>query len=101
MDWMDPLPRKRKETEEDKERASDGRVPLSHCTDNVSLLRPRRSYAYQNVVRALKSSQLIGVTKPDFKVFQAGACCSLRFLQIPPRLSGRSGPCAPLSALPE
>lgn len=41
---MDPLPRKGKESEEDKERESDGRVPLSHLTDNVSLLRPRKSY---------------------------------------------------------
>lgn len=46
MDWMDPLPRKAKETEEDKE--SDGRVPLSHFTYNVSLLRPRKSYGYQS-----------------------------------------------------
>lgn len=48
MDWMDPLPRKGKETEEDKESDRDGRVPLSHFTYNVSLLRPRKSYAYQN-----------------------------------------------------
>lgn len=41
-------PEKGKDTEEDKERERDGRVPLSHFTYNVSLLRPRKSYAYQN-----------------------------------------------------
>lgn len=43
-------PENGKDTEEDKERESAhvGRVSLSHFTYNVSLLRQRKSYAYQN-----------------------------------------------------
>lgn len=40
-------PEKAKERRRIK-REGDGRVPLSHFTYNVSLLRPRKSCAYQN-----------------------------------------------------
>lgn len=43
-------PENGKDSKEDKERerAHVGGVSLSHFTYNVSLLRPRKSYAYQN-----------------------------------------------------
>lgn len=41
--WIHSPEKRGKESEEDKERERDGRVPLSHFTSNVSLLRPRKS----------------------------------------------------------
>lgn len=41
-------PEKKAKTPRRIKRERDGRIPLSHFTYNVSLLRPRKSYAYQN-----------------------------------------------------